>query len=146
MKSVACNQPFVFGPSRRYASKLLVELLILVTRLDGREDVLVIQTYIIDAEVPFLCGKKTLESWNFNISGIEKILEIKIKSEEDSSKKLLKMVGTAGGYYGIVLEMQKNKKDTEVNLVEDDTGIMFVEDSRNELCSFKAIKKVHEIN
>ena len=71
-------------------------------------------------------------------------MEIKIKSEEDSSKKLLKMVDTAGGHYGIVLEMQK-KKDTEVNLVEDDTGILFVEDSRNELCSFKSIKKVHEI-
>ena len=28
MKSVACNQPFVFGPSKSYISKQLVELLI----------------------------------------------------------------------------------------------------------------------
>ena len=40
MKSVSCNQPFVFGPSRRYVSKSLIELPILVTRMDGREDVL----------------------------------------------------------------------------------------------------------
>ena len=40
MKSVSCNQPFVFGPSKRYISKLMVELLIIVTRMDGKEDVL----------------------------------------------------------------------------------------------------------
>ena len=40
LKSVSCNQPFIFGPSKRYVSKLLVELPILVTRMDGKEDVL----------------------------------------------------------------------------------------------------------
>merc|ERR1712082_63195 len=73
MKSVSCNEPFIFGPSRRYVSKLLVELQILVTRLDGKEDILTVQTYLVDAEVPFLCGKQTLESWNFKIDGNEKI-------------------------------------------------------------------------
>ena len=140
------SSTFCFWAKQSYESESLVEIPVLVTRPDGRENVLVIQTYITDAEVPSLCVKKTLESWKFNIYSIEKILEIKIKSEEGSSKKLLKMVDTAGGHYGIVLETQKKKKDTEVNLVEDDTGILFVEDSRNELCSFKAIKKVHEIN
>ena len=69
MKSVSCHQPFVFGPSKRFVSTSLAELPILVTRLDGKEDVLVIQTYLIDAEVPFLYGKQTLESWNFKIDG-----------------------------------------------------------------------------
>ena len=76
MKSITCNQPFVFGPSKRYVSKILVELPILVTRLDGKEDVLTVQTYLVDAEVPFLCGKQTLEFWNFKIDRSEKILEI----------------------------------------------------------------------
>ena len=40
MKSVSCNQPFVFGPSRRYVSKSLIELPIPVTRMDRKEDVL----------------------------------------------------------------------------------------------------------
>ena len=44
MKSVKCLQPFVFRPSRRYISTTLVELPVLVTRLDRREDVLVIHT------------------------------------------------------------------------------------------------------
>ena len=35
MKSSKCNQPFVFGPSKRFLSQTLVELPVLVTRLDG---------------------------------------------------------------------------------------------------------------
>ena len=62
MKTVRCHQPFVFGPSRRYISTSLVELPVFVTRGDGREDVLIIQTYPVDAKVPFLFGKQTLES------------------------------------------------------------------------------------
>ena len=30
--------------------------------------------------------------------------------------------------------------------VEDDTGILFLEDARDDLCSFKVIRKVHEVN
>ena len=74
MKTVRCHQPFVFGPSRRYVSTSLVELPVLVTRLDGREDVLIIQTYLVDAEVPFLCRKQILESWSFQIDSKEKIV------------------------------------------------------------------------
>ena len=62
ISSTKCNQPFVFGPSRIYLSQILVELPILVTRLDGREDVLIVHTYLVDAKVPFLCGKQMLEN------------------------------------------------------------------------------------
>ena len=87
MKSESCHQPFVFGPIRRYISDTVVELPILVTRMDGTDDVLIVKTYLVDAEVPFLCGKQTLESWNFKIDGQEKILEIHIKTEDDNGKK-----------------------------------------------------------
>ena len=60
LKTAKCHQPCVFGQSKRYVSTSLVELPVLVTRLDGREDVLIIQTYLVDAEVPFLCRKQTL--------------------------------------------------------------------------------------
>ena len=76
MKSVVCNQLFVFGPSKRYVSTKLIELGILVTRMDGREDVLTVQTYLVDAEVPFICKKQTLDSWNFKIDSRGKILDI----------------------------------------------------------------------
>ena len=49
MKSVGCRQPFRFGPSKRYVSTKLVELPVMVTRMDGRDDVLVIHTYLVDA-------------------------------------------------------------------------------------------------
>ena len=107
MNSVSCHQLFVFGPSRRYISKSLVEILILVTKKDGREDILTIQTYLVDAELPFLCGKRTLEDWNFCIYGREKILEI--TSKTDGSRIQVKMIDTKGGHYGIILETQQKK-------------------------------------
>ena len=76
MTSAPCNQPFVFGPSRRYVSTSKIDLPILITRKDGKEDVLTVPTYLVDAEVPSLCGKKTLEDWNFQISDQDKTLEI----------------------------------------------------------------------
>ena len=54
LNSVKCSQPFVFSPSRRYLSESLVELPILIRRMDGRKDDLIIQTYLVDAEIPFL--------------------------------------------------------------------------------------------
>ena len=65
MSSTTCNQPFVFRPSKRYVSTSKIDLPILITRKDGKEDVLTVPTYLVDAEVPFLCGEKTLEDWNF---------------------------------------------------------------------------------
>ena len=81
MKSIKCNKPFVFGPSKRYVSKSLIELPILITKLDRKEDVLVVQTYLVDAEVPFLCGKQTLEAWRFKIDGENKVLEITMRAD-----------------------------------------------------------------
>ena len=60
LNSIECKQPFTFGLSRRYLSESLVDLPILVTSMNG-EDILIIKTYLVDAEVPFLCGKRTLE-------------------------------------------------------------------------------------
>ena len=48
---------------------------------NGKEDILVVQTYLVDWEVPFLCGKQTLEAWNFKIDGTNKILEIKTRAD-----------------------------------------------------------------
>ena len=95
LNSFKCSQPFIFGPSRRYLSESLVELPILITRMDGREDVLIIQTYLVDAEIPFLCRKKTLKGWNFHIDGLDKVLEI--TSRTDGSRMKIRMIDTEGG-------------------------------------------------
>ena len=53
------------------------------------------------------------------------------------------MEDTVGGHYGIVLETRKNdNKDS--SLVEEDLGILFMEDKEGGLCSFRAVKKVHK--
>ena len=68
-----------------------------------------------------------------------------MKNGEDQGKKFLKMEDTTGGHYGIVLETRKNKEG-DLPLEEDDLGMLFMEDKKGDLCSFKAVKKVHEVN
>ena len=60
LKSSKCYQKFRFGPSKQYISRLMVELPVIVRRLDGKEDVLQVFTYLVDADVPFLCGKREM--------------------------------------------------------------------------------------
>ena len=60
MKMSECHQIFRFGPSKQYVSKMMVELSVIVRRMDGKEDVLKVFTYLVDADVPFLCGKRTM--------------------------------------------------------------------------------------
>ena len=86
-----------------------------------------------------VCGKQTLESWNFKIDGNEKILEIQMKNGQDNGKKLIKMIDTAGGHYGIILEPRK-KSSTSMFLVGDDSGILFVQDENGHLCLFKSVR------
>ena len=107
MASTPCNLLFVFRPSRRFISSTQIDLSILVTRKDGKEDVLHVPTYLVDAEIPFLCGKKTLEDWNFQINGRDKILDV--SSLTDDTRLQLEMIDTQGGHYGIVLETQKKR-------------------------------------
>ena len=56
------------------------------------------------------------------------------------------MIDTSGGRYGVILETKKKKKSSEVMFVKDDSRILFLEDTKDDLCSFKAIRKVHEVN
>ena len=58
-----CHQFFKFGPSKRYLSSLMVQIPVIVQRNDGRDEVLKIQAYLVDTDIPFLCGKRTLEIW-----------------------------------------------------------------------------------
>ena len=75
-----------------------------------------------------------------------KILEIESKVVGFMMK--IDMVDTSGGHYGIILET-KVKPSSSLLFVEDapeDVPVLFLEDERGDLCSFKAVRKVHEIN
>ena len=116
----------MFGPSKRYISTSRIDLPILIVRRDGKEDVLTVPTYLVDAEVPFLCGKETLEDWNFHISGREKILEI--TSPTEGLRIQIQMIDTQGGHYGIVLETQRRQ------------NVLYIEDSMGDELGFSSLK------
>ena len=57
------------------------------------------------------------------------------------------MIDTQGGHYGIVLETQKKHNDLYLeDALGDKLGVLFLEDKEEELCSFKAVRQVHEVN
>ena len=57
------------------------------------------------------------------------------------------MIDTKGFHYGIVLETQQKKNVLYLeDAPGDELGVLFLEDREEELCSFKAIRKVHEVN
>ena len=79
MKTSECYQIFKFGPSKQYVSGTTVELPLIVRTMYEKEDVLKVFTYIVDGDVPFLCGKRTMvESWNSKIDTKDKVLETEI--------------------------------------------------------------------
>ena len=57
------------------------------------------------------------------------------------------MIDKEGGHYAIVLETQKKKNILYLeDALGDKLGVLFLEDKEEELCSFKAVKRVHEVN
>ena len=76
MKNTVCRQAFRFGPGKRYISEEMIEIPVVVERIDGKDDVLTIQAYLVDAKVPFLCGKKTLELWESKLDMKRKVLRL----------------------------------------------------------------------
>ena len=68
---------------------------------------MMIHTYLVEAEISFLCSKLTLEGWNFKIDGQDKILEI--DSKTDGSRTRIKMIDTEGGHYAVILETKKGR-------------------------------------
>merc|ERR1711962_1700962 len=86
LKSSKCYQIFRFAPSKQYVSRLMVELPMIVRRLDGKEYVLQVFTYLVDADVPFLCGKTELkDKWKSKIDTENNVLETKERAEEKIS-------------------------------------------------------------
>ena len=131
MKTSECHQIFRFGPSKQYVSRTMVELPVIVRRMDGKEDVLKVFTYLVDADVPFLCGKRTMvEKWNSKIDTKNMVLETEI----DGKRKDFKLIETAGNHVAIEIE-KRNLKEEEI----------FFAKEGEKLDIFKAIKKVHEV-
>merc|ERR1712243_111404 len=95
LNTVRCYQKMTFGPSRQYISRLKVELPVTVQDVNGKEDTLKVQTYILEADVPFLCGKSELQDkWKSKINTESNILEVK-------------MIGTTGNHAALKIEKEE---------------------------------------
>ena len=68
-----------------------------------------------------------------------------MKTGQDNGKKLIRMIDTARGHYGMILETRK-KSTSSLFLVEDDSGTLFVEGEEGDLCSFRSVRKENEVN
>ena len=55
--------------------------------------------------------KANIEILKLKIDGNEKILEIQMKIGQDNGKKLIRMIDTAGGHYGVILERRKKSNE-----------------------------------
>ena len=70
-----------------------------------------------------------------------------ITSLTDGTIVQTQMIDTQGGHYGVVLETQSKQNVLYIeDALGDELGILFLEDQEQELCSFKAVRQVHEIN
>merc|ERR1711873_262862 len=86
LNQVRCYQKMTFGLSRQYISRLKVDLQVTVRDVNGKEDTLKVQTYIVEADVPFLCGKSELQDkWKSKINTESNILEDE-EDEEDEEE------------------------------------------------------------
>merc|ERR1712112_449352 len=131
MRKYECHQTFKFGLSRQYVSKTMVDLPVIVRRLDGNEDVLQVFTYLVDTDVPFLCGKRELKDrWKSKIDTENNVLETKI----DGKRKDFKIVGTGGNHVALEIEKRDLKEEK----------ILFTNEGED-MNTFKAIRKVHEV-
>ena len=98
LNKVRCYQKMTFGPSRQYISRLKVELPVTVQDVNGKEDTLKVHTYIVEADVPFLCGKSELQDkWKSKINTESNILEVKMNGQ----RKEFRMIGTAGNHVAL---------------------------------------------
>merc|ERR1712115_128758 len=97
-----CHQILTFGPSKQYISKEMVKLLITLKTLDRKEEELQVLTYLVETDIPLLCGARELNRrWQTKIDNENDVLEIKL---EDGKTERFKLIETSGNHIGIELE------------------------------------------
>ena len=85
----------------------MVELPMLVKMMDGKEEVLRVVAYVVDADVPLLLGKKTMEGWKSKLDTVNKVLE----TEMEGKRKNFRMMDIGSNHFGIEIEKEEKKID-----------------------------------
>merc|ERR1711873_181329 len=66
--------------------------------MENKEEILKVQVYIVEADLPFLCGKSKLQdNWKSKINTERNILEANINGQW----KKLRMIGIAGNHIAL---------------------------------------------
>lgn len=70
---------------------------------------------------------------------------MEIESRKDGLRTRIKIIDTAEGHYAIILETKKRQDSNILLLADTNLSVLFLEDEEGDLCSFKAVRKVHEV-
>ena len=91
----------IWGINKKHVSTMMIYLPLVMRSMTGKEEIYKAQVYVIDADVAFLFGKKTIEQWGSKLDTVNRVLDTKINRDP----KNFKMVTTSMGHYGVRLEV-----------------------------------------
>ena len=129
LKRIPCHQIFKFGASR-FLSEEIVEIPINMKDKDGKIFSAIVSTYILDANTPFLLGKKQMKDWK----AILNLGEDEMVISTNNVKRVFKMI--EGNHPMIELQMES----------EEEEVVLFIDNNVDKITSYKGVKKVHEIH
>ena len=129
MKRSNCNQIFKFSSSRFHSDEIL-DVPLTMKDKDGENVTVVVKTYALNGDTPFLLGKQQMKEWKAKINIGEDELEI------TKSGVIRTFSMTEGSHPMIELEMES----------EDESVSYFIESNTENVTSYKGIKKVHEVH
>ena len=75
----------------------MLEFPLVVKGVDGKKELMCIFAHMIGADIPFLIGRRTLEEWKSKVDTVEGKLEVEL----NGMKKMIGMMITEGGHYGL---------------------------------------------
>ena len=87
MNKIPCHKVFKFGSSR-FLSKEIAEVPIVLKDKEGTNVSFIVSTYVLDANTPFLIGKKQMKEWKaiLNLGNDEMEIVTGPNGEKRSSK------------------------------------------------------------
>merc|ERR1711889_43670 len=100
--------------------------------MDNEEEALKIQTYMVEADLPFLCRKSKLQdNWKSKFNTESNILEAKINGQW----KKFRMIGAAGNHIALKIGKEVLIDDNERNKCSEKHEDKDEEENRKEECN-----------
>ena len=78
----------------------MIQLPLIMRSTIGKEEIYITKVYVIEADVAFLCGKKTIEQLDSKLETVNSLLETNM----NRNPKDFEMNTTSTGHYGVRLK------------------------------------------